>query len=68
MPAHSETIRLLKGAFKKEEWDFLSGHRAFKYQLIKGDGSVESYENLVDIGSLLLRERGDWNMIKRLRL
>jgi len=54
---HSDTIRLLHGAFTKEEWDYLSNHESFKLHLAKDDGSTKSYESLVDVGSLLLQQR-----------
>jgi len=57
MPAHSKTLQLLQGAFRPEEWEYLAEHGAFKHQLEKDDGSLKSFENLVEIGSLLLRQR-----------
>jgi hypothetical protein len=57
MSEESPNIRLLKAAFSKAEWDYLSAHGAFQYQLKNDDGTSKSYENLVSVGTLLLRQR-----------
>ena len=59
MPENSDTLRLLRGAFNKEEWNYLSNHESFKLHLAKEDGSTKSYEALVNIGALLLKQRAD---------
>ena len=59
MPENSDTIRLLRGAFNKEEWNYLSNHESFKLHLAEDDGSAKSYEALVNIGALLLKQRAD---------
>jgi hypothetical protein len=57
--ASDNTLRLLQAAFSKKEWDHLSHHGAFKYQLDNDDGSAQSYETLVNVGNLLLRQYTD---------
>jgi len=55
---------LLKTAFSKAEWEYLSAHGAFKYQLKNDNGTLKSYENLVNVGVLLLKrkeELGDFS-------
>lgn len=56
MERETDNIRLLKAAFQKD-WDYLAQHGAFKYQLSKDDGSRKSYEDLIQVGNLLLRQR-----------
>jgi len=59
MAAREKTIQLLHAAFSKKEWEYLSQHGAFKYQLDKDDGSTRSYEDLVNIGNLLLQQHAN---------
>ena len=57
-PVPSEiTIRLLSKAFSKEELEYLNNHGAFLYVLKSDDGTPESYEQIVNIGALLLRQK-----------
>jgi hypothetical protein len=59
MAAREETVRLLRAAFSKKEWEYLAQHGTFKAELDKGDGSTRSYEDLVSVGNLLLRQYKD---------
>ena len=59
MSDDSTTIRFLRKAFKQEDWEYLSQHGAFQLQLTKDDGTSQSFETLVQVGSLLLRQRDD---------
>jgi hypothetical protein len=59
MAACEKTVGLLQAAFSKREWEYLSQHGAFQYQLDKDDGSTRSYEDLVSVGNLLLCQYKD---------
>ena len=59
MSGESPNIQLLKGAFSKSEWEYLIAHGAFQYQLKDDDGTPKSYEDLVKIGDLLLRQKAE---------
>jgi hypothetical protein len=59
MPEDSPNIRLLKGMFSKDEWEYFFAHGAFQYQLKDHDGTSKSYKDLVKIGELLLRQKAE---------
>jgi len=61
---HSEIIRLLEKSYSPEDWQYLTQNKTFKEHLDADDGSLENYESLVDIGSLLLRQRDDLNKMQ----
>ncbi len=50
-----EKVRLLKKAFSDEEWNYLNQNKVFQ-DLMSSDESRD-YEDLVEAGSLLLRQR-----------
>lgn len=55
----SETIRLLEKYFSPEDWQYLNQNGTFKERLAESNGSLENYEELAEIGALLLRQRGE---------
>jgi hypothetical protein len=59
MDADSQTTRLLKATFSADELAYLSAQGAFTYSLSKDDGTLDSFERLVELGTLLLRRRLD---------
>jgi len=59
MSEETPNVRLLKSAFSKAEWDYLSAHGAFQYQLKNDDGTSKSYEELVNVGTLLLKQKAE---------
>jgi len=57
--------KLLQGAFKGEEWDYLSQHPVFVSAMQRVKPNHTSYENLVNIGTLLLRQREELSLALR---
>jgi len=51
----TDKLRLLKKAFSDEEWNYLNQNKVF--QDLLGAGDSRDYENLMEAGSLLLRQR-----------
>jgi hypothetical protein len=54
---HKKLERRLQGAFKPEEWQFLSQHNVFKRELTMVSNTNEGYEYLVEVGTLFLRQK-----------
>lgn len=52
--------KLLRSAFNGDEWRYLSHHKVFREQIKKQPKTTEGYERLVEIGSLLLKQREDF--------
>jgi len=54
-----ENIHLLQKSFPPEDWEYLCQNRTFQEWLSSKNETLEDYENLVEVGSLLLKQRLD---------
>lgn len=55
--------KLLSKAFKGEEWEYLAQHPAFQLQTKNAPDTIQGYEQLVEIGSLLIRQRDELSLL-----
>ena len=60
MSEETPNVRSLKAAFSKADWKYLSAHGAFQYQLKHDDGTPKSYEDIVNVGTLLLKQKEEF--------
>lgn len=54
-----ENIHLLQKAFSLDEWQYLSRNSTFQSILASKGETLGDYEELVQVGSLLLKQRDD---------
>jgi hypothetical protein len=59
MPDDAPIEKLLQGAFKEEERQYLAQHPAFQQQRAKTPNTIQGYEFLVEIGALLIQQRAE---------
>lgn len=55
----SENINLLQRSFSGEDWKYLCQNGTFQEWLSSKNETLEDYEQLVEVGSLLLKQRVD---------
>lgn len=53
-------MRLLEKSFPPEDWQYLSQNATFKERLSYKNETLEDFEEIVKIGSLLLQQRDDF--------
>jgi hypothetical protein len=55
--AKSDNIQLLEKSFTQKDWQYLSQHPVFKNRLSAKNETLEDYEDILEIGELLIRQR-----------
>lgn len=52
-------MRLLKASFSPEDWQYLSQNGTFKERLSVKNNTLEDFEEMVEVGELLIRQRDE---------